>query len=66
MFRSHLQTLATSLRDHAALVSRQVRGDSGYTTETVVVTALLVVLALTVVGIIVTKVLAKAHSIELG
>ncbi|MFI0818592.1 hypothetical protein ACH4TX_19120 [Streptomyces sp. NPDC021098] len=45
---------------------RRARGDAGYTTETVVVTALLAVLAITVVGIIVAKVVGKAHSIDLG
>ena len=40
--------------------------DAGYTTETVVVTALLVVAALAVVAIIVTKVTAKANGINLG
>lgn len=38
-------------------------GERGYSTETVVVTALLVVLALTVLGIIATAVTAKANSI---
>ncbi|MGH3719417.1 MAG: hypothetical protein ACRDRI_11390 [Pseudonocardiaceae bacterium] len=40
--------------------------DAGYTTETVVVTALLIVAALTVVAIIVAKVTAKANDINLG
>jgi hypothetical protein len=40
--------------------------DAGYTTETVVVTALLIVAALTVVAIIVGKVTAKANGINLG
>ncbi len=66
MSHPRLRALAATLRNHTALVRRQARGDAGYTTETIVVTALLVVLALTVVGIIVAKVLAKAHSIDLG
>ncbi|WP_060954422.1 hypothetical protein [Streptomyces hygroscopicus] len=66
MLHPRLRALAATLRNHTALVRRQARGDAGYTTETIVVTALLVVLALTVVGIIVAKVLAKAHSIDLG
>jgi len=41
-------------------------GDAGYSTETVLVTALLVALALTVLAIITAKVLAKAKSIDLG
>jgi hypothetical protein len=65
MFRSSLHARA-AVRDHAALVRRRVREDAGYTTETIVVTALLAILALTVVGIIVTKVLAKANGIDLG
>jgi hypothetical protein len=40
--------------------------DAGYTTETVVVTALLIVAALAVVAIIVAKVTAKANGINLG
>ena len=40
--------------------------DAGYTTETVIVTALLAALALTAVGIIVAKVVAKANSITTG
>lgn len=38
----------------------------GYSTEAVIVTALLVALAIAAVGIIATKVLAKANSIETG
>lgn len=40
--------------------------DSGYTTETVVVTALLIALAIAAVTIITAKVLAKANSLNLG
>lgn len=39
--------------------------DAGYSTETVLVTALLVVAALSVVAIIVAKVTAKANGINL-
>ena len=39
--------------------------DAGYSTETVVVTALLVVAALGVIAIVVTKVAAKANGITL-
>lgn len=66
MFRSRFLALAAALRAHAALVRRRARGDAGYTTETIVVTALLTILAVTVVGIITAKVLAKAHGIDLG
>ncbi|MEV3854961.1 hypothetical protein AB0J38_11615 [Streptomyces sp. NPDC050095] len=41
-------------------------GDGGYTTETVIVTAMLAILAIAVVGIIVGKVLGKANGIDLG
>jgi hypothetical protein len=40
------------------------RDEAGYTTETIVVTALLVVLALTVLGIIAAKVIFKANGIN--
>jgi hypothetical protein len=40
--------------------------DSGYSTETVLVTALLVTLAIVVIGIILVKVTGKANSIDLG
>ena len=40
--------------------------EAGYSTETVIVTALLAALALTAVGIIVAKVVAKANSITTG
>lgn len=41
-------------------------GDGGYTTETVLITALLVTLAIVVIGIILVKVTGKANSIDLG
>lgn len=40
--------------------------DAGYTTETVVVTALLVAMAIAVIAIIVTKVTATANNISTG
>lgn len=66
MFRSRFLALAAALRTHTGLVRRRARGDAGYTTETIVVTALLVILAVTVVGIITAKVLGKANAIDLG
>nr|WP_236058181.1 hypothetical protein [Streptomyces sabulosicollis] len=60
-----LQALA-ALRDYADLVRRRARDDAGYSTETVIVTALLAILALSTVGIIAAKVLGKANSIDLG
>ncbi|MFE6287860.1 hypothetical protein [Streptomyces sp. NPDC057877] len=64
MFR--LDTLARRVRAHLAVLRRQARSDAGYSTEAIVVTALLALLALTAVGIIVAKVTAKANGIDLG
>lgn len=61
-----LDTLARLVRAHLAEVRRRARSDAGYTTETIVVTALLSILSLVVVGIIVAKVTAKANGIDLG
>ena len=47
---------------HRRAAARADQG--GYSTEAVIVTALLVALAITAVGIIATKVLAKANSIS--
>ncbi|MEU7642110.1 hypothetical protein AB0C11_39865 [Streptomyces sp. NPDC039016] len=63
---SDLKTLARLLRARLAEVRRLARDDAGYTTETVLITALLVILGLSVVGIIVAKVTAKAKGIDLG
>lgn len=64
MFR--LDTLTRLVHAHLAEVRRRARSDAGYTTETIVVTALLAILGMTVVGIIVAKVTAKANGIDLG
>lgn len=50
----------------ARLTAARRTRDAGYTTETVVVTALLVALAIAAIAIIVTKVLDKANSLNLG
>jgi hypothetical protein len=42
------------------------RPAAGYSTETVIVTALLVLLALTVIGILVARVTAKVNGIDLS
>lgn len=47
-----------------ALALRLHRDEGGYTTETVLVTALLVALALVVIGLIVAVVTRKAQSIQ--
>lgn len=44
----------------------RAEGEAGYSTEAVIVTALLAALALTAVGIIVAKVIAKANTISTG
>ncbi|MEV0966470.1 hypothetical protein AB0J25_28475 [Streptomyces sp. NPDC049910] len=64
MFR--LDILPRLVRTHLAEVRKRAQSDAGYTTETIVVTALLAILALAVVGIIVAKVTAKANGINLG
>ena len=50
----------------ARLAAARRARDAGYTTETVVVTALLVALAIAAIAIIVTKVLNKANGLNLG
>ena len=59
-----LRSTAAVLRARLAKLRRN--GDGGYTTETVVVIALLVALAIAAIAIIATKVLAKANSLDLG
>ena len=59
-----LRGAAATLRARLAELRRN--GDGGYTTETVVVIALLVALAIAAIAIIATKVLAKANSLDLG
>lgn len=48
------------------LTEARAVSDAGYSTEAVVITALLVALAIAAVAIIATKVLAKANSITTG
>ena len=62
--RTYWMLLSAGLRARIAELRRNP--DAGYTTETVVITALLVVAALTVVTIIVGKVVTKANGINLG
>jgi hypothetical protein len=62
--RTYCALLSATLRTRIDELRRNP--DAGYTTETVVVTALLVVAALAVVAIIVAKVTAKANGINLG
>lgn len=58
--------LTQALREHTARVRQQARRDDGYTTETIVVTALLATLALGVVAVIAAKVMGRANGIDLG
>jgi hypothetical protein len=62
--RTYWALVLTAL--HARVEALRHNPDAGYTTETVLVTALLVVAALAVVAIIVTKVTTKANGIDLG
>ncbi len=57
--RVRLQHRAQWLRDNA-------RNDAGYSTETVIITALLVALAIGAIGVITAKVMGKARGINLG
>ena len=59
-----LRAAAGMLRVRLA-AARRTR-DAGSTTETVVVTALLVALAIAAIAIIVAKVIAKANGLNLG
>ena len=60
---SYLRILASVLK---ARLAQARDNDAGYTTETVVVIALLVALAIAAIAIITAKVLAKANSLNLG
>lgn len=63
------QPLAAIGRLIAVLRARLVearRDEAGYTTETILVTALLAACALAAVGYLVSLIIAKAHSITLG
>jgi hypothetical protein len=59
-----LRFAATALRARLAQLRRET--DAGYTTETVVVVALLVAMAIAAVALISAKVIAKANSLDLG
>lgn len=61
-----IQPLTTHMRRLRARIRELAHDERGYSTETVVVTALLVALAIIVIGIIATKVKDKATLINLG
>lgn len=60
---SHVEALWTLA--HARWEALRERPDAGYSTETVLVTALLVVAALAVIAIIASKVTEKANGITM-
>jgi hypothetical protein len=51
---------------HSRLQTLHAEPEAGYSTEAVVVIALLVVMAITAVGIIAAKVISTAHNISTG
>lgn len=57
LFEAHLEKARQSARE---------RPDGGYSTETVVMVAILVTIAIAVGAILMTKLMAKANSIDLG
>jgi hypothetical protein len=60
----YIRLAAAVLRGRLARARRA--GDAGYTTETVVVIALLVALAIAAIAIISAKVITKANNLNLG
>ncbi|MBQ1121873.1 hypothetical protein [Streptomyces sp. B15] len=60
-FRHHIAS-----QEHLATLRRNIRRDDGYTTETIVVTALLALLAIGALSVITAKVLGRANGIDLG
>jgi hypothetical protein len=59
-----IRHLITQLRAHLQTI--RAEPEAGYSTEAVVVIALLVAMAVTAVGIIAAKVLSAAHNISTG
>lgn len=62
----NLRSITVRTRAWGRRVRRGMTRDAGYSTEAVIVTALLAVMGLAVIGIIVAKVTAKANGIDLG
>lgn len=58
--------LLSSIRSKATRLREIARSDAGYSTETVIITALLVGLGIAAVAVITTKVMSKARGINLG
>lgn len=64
---AHYLTLSVRLREQLYQLYQRARREDGYTTETVVVTAVLAALALLVFGTIIWNlVVDKSNSIDLG
>lgn len=66
MTRSLLLPAQLGSKARRAWKDSSLSRDAGYSTETVVVTALLAMLALTAIGIVVAKVVGRANGIDLG
>ncbi|MEV5942784.1 hypothetical protein [Streptomyces sp. NPDC051994] len=62
----HVRSITARTRAWARRVTQGMSQDGGYSTEAVIVTALLVLMGIAVVGVIASKVLAKAQGIDLG
>jgi hypothetical protein len=60
-----LHHVLAAMRNRLAELRRQVRTDGGYTTETMVITAILAVLGITAAGILTAKVLARTRGMDL-
>ena len=61
---TYMRTAAAALR--ARLAAARSTSDAGYTTEYVLVTGLVILMAIAVVAIIVAKVTGAANAIDLG
>lgn len=58
--------LLDQLHSRITWLRENTRSDAGYSTETVIITALLAALGIAAVAIITAKVMSKAKSIDLG
>ncbi|MET9293081.1 hypothetical protein [Streptomyces sp. NPDC003077] len=61
-----LHRLHGPLRGSVLRLRTRLRDDAGYSTETVIITALLAALAIAAVAVITMKVMGKARGIDLG
>ncbi|WP_326596587.1 hypothetical protein [Streptomyces sp. NBC_01803] len=65
MFTVLLTHLLASMRSRADELRQRLAEDGGYTTETMVITAILAILGITAAGIVTSKVLARARGMDL-